>query len=405
MPVTALLCLVLTACASWQPPLDVDDAALRARAVSATTNGVRLSASVLSAEDSQRMFGANINATGVQPVWIEVDNKTSQMLWLLRSGTDPDYFSPLEVAWAFHAALAGETNAQLDEHFDALGFQNPIAPGATQAGVVFANPHKQTMLLNVDLLGQRQIIPFTLFPPVPDDAPDEQVIDIVTRFAETAANDFHDETRFRVALEQLPCCATGDDASVAGDPLNVVMVGEFTDIAAALVRRGYRRDRREFDEAQRLFQRRPDIVVRKAGQGGVPAAWMRMWVAPLRYQGEPVFLVQVGRPVGGRFAVTDGRDLAVHPDVDEARNLLVQDLLYSGGLGKLAFATGGGNSASPDRLRTSRGGGSYYSDGLRAVLFMVTRPLALSEVQILEWVPYLKQREIDVIKNNEHSQD
>ena len=35
----------------------------------------------------------------------------------------------------------------------------------------------------------------------------------------------------------------------------------------------------------------------------------------------------------------------------------------------------------------------YFSDGLRAVMFFVTRPVALSEVQLLDWVPYLQSAE------------
>ena len=67
-----------------------------------------MSAAVLSAEDSRRMFGADLDNTDVQPVWIEIRNRTSQPLWLLRPGTDPDYFSPLEVAWSLHTPLGGE---------------------------------------------------------------------------------------------------------------------------------------------------------------------------------------------------------------------------------------------------------------------------------------------------------
>jgi hypothetical protein len=65
-----------------------------------------------------------------------------------------------------------------------------------------------------------------------------------------------------------------------------------------------------------------------------------------------------------------------HADVDEARNHLVQDMMYSGGLDKLEFARG---AAAGER-----------SDGLRAVLFFATRPLSLADVEILEWVPLVK---------------
>ena len=128
----ASISLALVGCATWQAPAEVSDAALRARAMSATERDVRVTAAVLSAEDSRRMFGADVNKTGVQSVWIEVQNRTSQPLWLLRSGTDPDYFSPLEVAWSMHTPLAGGTNASIDDHFDRLGFKNPIPPGATR---------------------------------------------------------------------------------------------------------------------------------------------------------------------------------------------------------------------------------------------------------------------------------
>ena len=136
MFITGLLYLALAGCATWQAPAAFDDSALRARAVSQTVKGVELSATVLSSDDSQRIFGANVNETGVQPVWLEVKNNTEQVVWLLRSGTDPDLFSPLEVAWSFHVSFDSETNASLDEHFSSMSFQNPVAPGATQSGMI-----------------------------------------------------------------------------------------------------------------------------------------------------------------------------------------------------------------------------------------------------------------------------
>ena len=98
--------------------------------------------------------------------------------------------------------------------------------------------------------------------------------------------------------------------------------------------------------------------------------------------------MQTGRPIGGRFKASVSKDLKLHPNVDEVRNLLIQDMLYSGGLGKLGFITGVG-AAAPGEPRISLNDTHYYTDGLRAVLFIETRPLALSDVEILDWVPYL----------------
>jgi hypothetical protein len=356
--------------------------------VSNDLHGVRVSAAVSSAEDSRQLFGADVNATGIQPVWIEVENGDDDMLWLLRAGTDPDYFSPLEVAWGFHSLLGGERNRSIDEHFDRQAFQNPIPSGATRAGVIFTNPHRRTRLLNVDLLGRNHMLPFTLFLPVPDDPPDAQAMRIVQRYALASHADYQSEDAFRSALERLPCCATDATGKMPGEPINTVVVGTFADTGAAMNRRGYRSDRRAIDDEQWLFGRQPDVVGRKAGGGNAPAHWIRLWVAPLRYQGKPVFLAQVGRPVGGRFVDDDSDSMEAHPDVDEARNLFLQDMLYSGGLQSFGFVDVDTETAPRAQSSTAR----YPTDGLRAVMFFVPRPLSLSDVKPLGWESYLERR-------------
>ena len=390
--VLILLSLLTSGCATWQQPGTFDVSVLRARAESESLNDVTLSAAVLSSSDSQRMFGADVNSTGVQPVWVEIENNTNQALWLLRSGADPDLFSPLEVAWSFHKFYHRDTNASIDAHFDTLSFQNPVLPGETKSGILFTNPHRNTRLLSIDMLGQGQLFPFTLFPLVPDDAKDETKLAEAMQRIEAVTSNFPDAERFRAELERLPCCATNADGNQAGDPVNVVLVGHIADIATALIRSGFRMDVLAFDNVQHLFGRPPDFVVRKAGQSNAPANWLRIWVAPLRYQGKSVFLVQAGRPLGWRHAEVEEQALVLNPNVDEVRNLLIQDLVYTGGLQKLAFVAGVG-ATRPEEPRTSLGGARYHTDGLRTVLFLVTRPLALSDLEFLDWHPYLEQLE------------
>jgi hypothetical protein len=385
-----LLALLLAGCTTWRAPGTADPAPWRDRAVSETLQGVKVSAAVLSTEESRRLFGADVNASGIQPVWIEVENGADDMLWLLRAGTDPDYFSPLEVAWAFHAPLGGERNRMIDDHFDRQAFENPIPPGSTRAGVIFTNPHRRTRLLNVDLLGRKRMLPFTLFLPVPDDPPDFKALQIVQRYAKTSYADYQDEQAFRSALERLPCCttATGD---IPGEPINVIVVGTFADTGAAMQRRGFRSDRRAIDDRQLLFGRPPDVVARKAGQANAPAHWLRAWVAPLSYRGRPVLLAQVGRPVGGRFVDNEKDALQAHPDVDEARNLFLQDMLYSGGLARFGFV-GAAERVGDATPRPGAPAAGYPADGLRVVMMFVPRPLALSDVELLDWEPYLENR-------------
>jgi hypothetical protein len=350
------LSIGVAGCSTWQAPADFNDAALRARAVTASTQGASVMAAVLSAEDSRRMFGADVNSTGVQSVWIELRNQTPEPLWLLRPGSDPDYFSPLEVAWSLHAPFAREANARIDGLFDKLSFKNPILPGETRAGVLFTKPERRTRLLNIDLLQRQGLIPFTLFLGVPDDNdnPDPRSRPILFSYVDAEVTDYKDLAALREALERLPCCASDAHATAHGDPFNAIFVGELADIGAALVRRSYRRDAQAVDAAQQAFGRGPDAVLRKQAQGGAPSTWMRLWLAPVRFEGRSVFIVQVGRPVGGRFAPRNEAGIVLHEDVDEARNLMIQDMMYSGGLDKLGFATGVG-PASPTQPRTTFG--------------------------------------------------
>ena len=68
---------------------------------------------------------------------------------------------------------------------------------------------------------------------------------------------------------------------------------------------------------------------------------------------------------------------------------------------KLGFITGVGATAEM-QPRTALDGALYHTDGLRAVLFFGTRPLSLSDVEMLDWVPYLERRETAA---REHSND
>ena len=62
--------------------------------------------------------------------------------------------------------MGGDTNRRIDEHFDRLAFANPIPAHGASSGILFTNPQPVTKLLNVDLLGNKRMIPFTLFLPV-----------------------------------------------------------------------------------------------------------------------------------------------------------------------------------------------------------------------------------------------
>ena len=384
--VLACMVISLSGCATWTAPTDASDTLLRSRAITEAGRGVEVSATVLGPEDCVRMLGSDVTAAGVQPVWVEVKNDTAHMLWLLRAGADPNYFSPLEVAWSAHVKFARDTNARVDEHFSQLAFPNPIPAHGTSSGILFTNPQPVTKLLTIDLLGSKMMIPFTLFLPVPGDNSGGE--HLIYPYAAAEITNYDDLDALREALASLPCCASTADGHSLGAPLNVVLIGNPDDIAAAISRRGYRRDQSRADASQQAFGRPPDVTIRKRVKTRASESWLRGWRAPLSYRGEMVFIAQAGRPIGGRFLDEETQDLRLHADVDEVRNNVIHDFMYSGGLEKFAFVSGVG-VVPADRPRSLLGGSRYFTDGRRAALFFSTRPLTFAEVEFVEWEPIL----------------
>ena len=105
---------------------------------------------------------------------------------------------------------------------------------------------------------------------------------------------------------------------------------------------------------------------------------------PLRYQGKPVWAVQVSTRLGGRFAASGEGAQRIEPDVDEARNDVVQDLLYSQAVARIGFFKGAG-SASASGPGQAPDGSSYHTDGLRAVLVFGSDAVSLAEVDFFDW--------------------
>ncbi len=367
-------------------PDSFNDAALRARAKTVAEGGIRVSATIPSPEESRDIFGVDLEKKGVQPLWLEIQNDTDRQLYFLPTGLDPEYFSPLEVSFGYHARFSDDANAQLDEHIERLGLRNIIDPRSKESGFVYTNRDKASKFVAVDLVGWKWTKSLNLVVPAPGRkiAEDhyERLFQMISR-SDLVETD--DESHLRELLEQLPCCVSSEDGA-QGEPLNVVLVGNLEDAAPAFIRRSY-----HFAPAapRYLFQRSQDVSVSKRERWVASQPHLlRAWLTTIRFRGRPVWVAQVGMPLGGRFARTaeDGAPLPIDPDVDEARNDLVQDLIYSQFLAKIGFVQGVGQvmASSP---RTTPGGGTYHTDGLRAVLFFEPRPVHLSEIRFLAWEP------------------
>jgi hypothetical protein len=71
---------------------------------------------------------------------------------------DPEYFAPLEMAFAYHRPFSDEASAEIDQRLQALSFdgRRPILPGSTVSGLVLASHSRPARAVDVDLFGVRR---------------------------------------------------------------------------------------------------------------------------------------------------------------------------------------------------------------------------------------------------------
>ena len=78
------------------------------------------------------------------------------------------------------------------------------------------------------------------------------------------------------------------------------------------------------------FGRPQDIAFQKPRGSIHQRNHLRLWLISLRFQGKEVWIGQISRDIGVKFTTTS-KFLATHvigPDVDEASNNFIQDLLF-----------------------------------------------------------------------------
>ena len=368
---------------------------------------VRVTASALGPRESRAIFGVELALYGIQPVWLEVENSGTVPLFYLQAGTDPEWFSPYEAFWLTRFKAPRGANRRLQDRFYELQFLNPIDPGQTRAGFIYTRHEEGVKALDLDIVAIGvATFNFTMSVPVPGFRADYQRVDFGTLYHPDSLVALTTDEELRAALGRLPCCAAGRGGQAEGDPLNLVLVGDPDDIFTALARRGWRpteqtytravwRTIRSFLFGSRYayspvsplyaFGRSQDIAAQKARGTIHLRNHARFWHTPIVLRGNTVWAGQISRDIGVRFML--GLPPVTHkidPDVDEARQGLIQDLAYSQALAGFAYVKGVG-AAPQDSARRNLTGDPYFTDGLRAVLFFEARPRMLADVQYFDW--------------------
>jgi len=392
---------------------------------------VRVAAAVLSREESRKLFGANLFSQGVQPVWLEIENGSPSTLVFFMRSVDPHYFSPREAAHQAHfsvlkpfyehgifslpmwpllpfvplrAITAANANDEMNEHFDGAGIGNEsLSPGERIEGFVFTRAEAGTKRIPVSLVGADKRHSFTLFVRIPGTVIDYELVTFESIYPKETYID-HDWHKLTDRLQALPCCTTNASGSSRGDPVNLVIVGDFENILEAFILAGWdETERLSFASARRtarsfirgesyrtspvsnlyLFGRPQDFALQKARATLNSRNHLRLWRTPWRVEGRSVWIGQASRDIGVRLTWRTW-NLTTHeidPDVDDARDNVLGDLVDTGRVSSVGFIQGP-HARTLDNPGKNLTGDSYFTDGeyLVVVVEKETTPL-----HVLDW--------------------
>ncbi|HET6564265.1 MAG TPA: LssY C-terminal domain-containing protein [Xanthomonadales bacterium] len=358
---------------------------------------------VPSAEETLEIFGVDLYAQNVQPVWIEIENTGDVPLLFTPRGVDEGYYTAFETGNRLPGGIARWLNRG-----DAVLYQNywpqlVIAPRSRRSGYVYSRVDEGTKSFNVDVVGGGQPYLMSFFIPVPGLRLDHYEVKFSEIYPEQDWRDV-DLDGLRDYLESLPCCVTGKDGGDHGDPLNIAFIGDVEDLYYTFMRAGW--DETETIHGAALwkmakstlsggeyryspvsalyvFGRPQDVALQKARTSIDERNHMRLWLTPVRHEGLPLWIGQISRDIGVHFTKKTITTHKIDPDVDETRDFLAEDLAYAQGLQRLAYVQGVG-PASYDQPRGNLTGDPYFTDGQRLLMWISRSPVAFDKISIIK---------------------
>ena len=387
-------------------PRSINEIRFRDRAQSKSDTEVRVSAAVPTAEETLELFHADLIRREIQPVWVKVENHSEHTYYLMSTATDPNYFSPLEAAYAVSSGLGRSHRNELERYFRWMNFENPILPHTAISGFIYTNLDEGEKVVQITLIAAEQVKFFTFFLQIPGMRVDYKIVDFQSLYPKDQIVELS-EGELRSTLEKLPCCTTNQDGTAFGDPINLVVIGNFKNIVAAFARRGWLPAEETYATAAwktiksflfgsryryspvsplYFFDRHQDFARQKPRHDIHERNHLRLWYSRFRYQGRPVFVGQISRDIGVRFTMKTWPPVThkIDPDIDEARYALVEDLIFS----QLIATVGWVKGVEPARASNPREnltGDPYFTDGYRSVLILRQGPIALNQVKALGW--------------------
>jgi hypothetical protein len=295
----SLLFLSVAGCASRPyEGVGLHEAPFLSRSISQENTSVVVMAAVPDAAETLELTGIDLYSQGIQPVWLSIQNNGEISARLAQWSIDPDYFSPIEVAYMNRKPYNKQGYANMERWFHDNGMQRHIPAGETRSGLVFTHLTEGTKGINLDIFSGKTTHAFTFFVPMPGFVPDFMTVDFSALYEEQEIRDL-DLSELKIELDtNLQCCATSPDGTSDGFPLNVALVGSGLAVRKSMLRGRWRETSTSSVEDERARKqhymgRRPDAIFSKYREDGNEKMQLQLWVAPQRVEGQPVWVGQV----------------------------------------------------------------------------------------------------------------
>jgi len=217
---------------------------------------------------------------------LQIDNRSNRAQWLLVSALDPDYYPPGEAAALFGKGYSDATKVKIDRHVERLTMPLKTSAGSVSEGHVITPRHEGGRYLIVKLLSGEGLLEFGFPVKLPDGDFDFESLEVSRIYEGRELPDLAEDA-LRRELRGLPCCVTNEDSDRMGDPLNLVLVGE----------------------PDHLLGRKQDVALQRARSTIVQRNHLRLWMAPFRCEGRPVWVGQVNLTEDPYF--TDGHRVLI----------------------------------------------------------------------------------------------
>ena len=409
------LVLVLASCASAPyQGVEVDSQSFLDRVVTQEQENLRVSASVPTADESFALTGLDLYEQGIQPVWLNIENRGSDRARVALWSIDSEYFSPIEVAYMNRKKFSKEGYQDMERWFYSNGLPRFIPPGESRSGLVFTHLRPGTKGFNLVLFSDKTAHDFTFFVPLPGFVPDFMKVDFDSLYADHEIQEFDRQGLQHMLENELPCCAAVDTGESKGMPLNVVMIGSGPAIRRAMLRGAWLETSSDPEVAvgvrsQRFEGRQPDAVFSKKRLDGNERIIVTLWMAPWQINADQIWVGQVvyyseddsifgsadeNTSSYSEFLSFFARE-SVAADLDSAQRFLFQNYWYSGSLKLIGYSEGVGEHTMDEPGKGSTGI-PYFTDGLRLVMVISEDPMAINETKF-----FLDQRGTNWEKEDE----